>query len=131
MSDTDTEFVVIGRYVLQAIGCDNRAILATACDKNNGVINVPQAMAADRAARASKGTIAALVSEGIFHSDEGGEEVDALDDSSVYIDIGDDPPEERDAALEVSVQEAQQNGLSEKGADELRSIIDKHRQIFD
>ena len=57
MSDVETEFVVIGRKVLQSIGCDNKAMLAAACDKHAGVINIPEALAADAAARVTQGTI--------------------------------------------------------------------------
>lgn len=131
VSDAPTKVVVIGRRVLQAIGCDNKAMLAASCDKNDGVINIPEALAADKAARASKGTIAALVDGGVFHSDEGGEEVDALDESGVYVDIGEDSEKDRDAELESAVQRAQQQGLSDSGANTLRQIIDKHRAIFD
>lgn len=130
ISDTEADYIVIGHHVLQAICCANRALLATACDKNQGVINVPQALASDTAARAAKGTIAALPGDGVFHSDEGGE-LDALEESNVYIDIGEDPESKRDEALEASVQKAGKNGLSVKAKAELRRIISKNRQIFD
>ena len=123
VSDQKTEFPILGRHVLQAIGCDNKSMLSTACDKNDGIINIPDALAQDAKSR-DGGLIAALLEDamGTYHS-HGGEEADALDDSDVYIDLGDDPEEELDAALEKSVLDAEENGLSEQGVGKLRRIL--------
>lgn len=133
VSNEPAEFVVIGPELLQAIGCDNKAMLLAACDKNDGVINVPKALSADAETRSlPSGTVASLLSErdGISHSQDGAEE-DDLDESGVYIDIGEDPQEDLDAALEQAVATAKQQGLSDDGAKELDRIIQKHKQIFD
>lgn len=95
------------------------------------MIDMPEALAHDAVARTWQGTIATLLHEGILHRNVGEDDVDLLVDSGVYIDIGEDPEEERDAALEASVQEARKEGLSDNGAETLGEIISKHRQILD
>ncbi|CAN8074420.1 unnamed protein product [Agarophyton chilense] len=55
-----SESVIIGRHLLQAIGCDNKALLTAACDKHNRVINVPQAMEDDATRCISKDFYRAL-----------------------------------------------------------------------
>ena len=50
---------MIGRHLLQAIGFDNKSMLAAACNKHVGVINIPKSLAAISAARVTQGTIAA------------------------------------------------------------------------
>lgn len=137
VSDTDTDYVLLGRPTLQAIGCDNRAMLSAACDQHDGVINVPEALNADAKARQATGTpamIAALMGNhdpraGIYHS-RGGDEQDNLDNSGVYIDLGDDPPEALDAALDKAVERAQENGISDAGAAELRAMLNEYRAVF-
>ena len=65
-----------------------------------------------------------------FHSDCGTEE-DMLEDSDVYVDLGEDSPEELDMALSERLSEARKSGLSDIGAQKLKNIIDKHKQVFD
>ena len=139
ISETNAECVLLARQVLQAIGCDNQAMLAAACDKHDGVINVPDALAKDALRR--EGTIAALIGksnpgklqvpgESVFHQ-YGGEEEDCLDESNVYIDLGDDSEEELSKSLNDSVQHAINAGMSSEGARDLREIINRNRSVFD
>lgn len=51
-----------------------------------------------------------------FHS-QGANEMDALEDSDVYLDLGDDPPEDLDFALKGSVKQAKENGLCTRERD--------------
>ena len=53
------KFRILGRHVLQAIGCDNKRLLSAPCDKNDGMINIPDALAQD-AEKRGHGHIAAL-----------------------------------------------------------------------
>lgn len=39
--------------MLQSIGCDNKAVLSAACDRNDGVINIPVDLEADAKNEAS------------------------------------------------------------------------------
>lgn len=87
--------------MLQAIGCDNCALLSAACDKHDGIINVPEALAAKAGSRSAQVIIVSLLHTGGFHRDEGAEEIDALDDNGVYVYIEEDPEEEHDASLEA------------------------------
>ena len=125
-----TKFPIFGRHVLQAIGCDNKFMLSAACDKNDRIINIPDALAQD-ANSLDGGLIAALLEDamGTYHG-HSGEETDALDDSDVYIDFGDDLEKELDAALEKSVLDAEKDGLSEQGVEELRRVLQERRSVF-
>lgn len=55
---------------------------------------------------------------------------DGIDESDVYIDLGEDTEEELQAALNSLVQQAQENGLSSQGLSTLRQILLKHRKVF-
>lgn len=48
VSNFQTEQVLIGRPLLDAIGCKNRTSLSAACDRNDEVINVPEILGASR-----------------------------------------------------------------------------------
>ena len=65
-----------------------------------------------------------------FHSDCGTEE-DMLEDSDVYVDLGEDSPEERDMALPETLSGARKSGLSDIVAQKLKKFIDKHKQVFE
>eukprot|EP00177_Eucheuma_denticulatum_P008814 GFKZ01016009.1.p3 GENE.GFKZ01016009.1~~GFKZ01016009.1.p3 ORF type:complete len:172 (-),score=27.08 GFKZ01016009.1:3459-3974(-) len=94
LGEAATDEVIIGREVLQSIGCDNRAILAAACGRNDGIINIPDAVSEDekKSQAQNVGIIGPLKHNGVFHSNAS-EGDDGLDESRVYIDLGDDEPE--------------------------------------
>ena len=48
ISDQDTEFVILGRPVLEALGINTRDILGEVCDKFSGVVKVDSLMGKDR-----------------------------------------------------------------------------------
>lgn len=131
VSEEPAEFVIIGREVLQAIGCDNKAMLLAFCAKHDGVINVAQALQAN-AEKRDRGTVASLLSDGddVYYSQDGAEEDDLLD-SGVYIDIEEDAENDLDAALNLAIENSGNQGLSEKGGKKLRQAIWKHKSIFD
>lgn len=70
VSDIDSEQVIIGRPLLDAIGCSNRDMLTAVCDHNNGMIIVPDLMCKKEPVLEPAGTVAALMSDhnGVFHS---------------------------------------------------------------
>ena len=132
--EEETECTILGRPVLQAIGCDNRALLSAACDKHSGVINVPEALRKYQEDPSNKhnGTVAAMFSmqSGVHHSEGGLDGHDMLDDSDIYIDLGEDDPNELSAALAEAIRKAKTNGLSTAGAERLESLFEKYRSIF-
>ena len=54
-----------------------------------------------------------------------------LEDSDVYVDLGEDSPEERDMALPETLSGARKSGLSDIVAQKLKKFIDKHKQVFE
>lgn len=126
------DYVIIGRPILQSTGCDNKAIIAATCEKNDGVINVPEVLEADAKKRRAEteGTIASIMKTGVYHSTategDGG-----LEDTQVYIDLGDDDPQVLDEALKKRVDEAKQNGMTQRGAEKLTSLLDEFKQVFE
>ena len=132
VSDINSEQVIIRRPLLDAIGCSNRDMLTAVCDHNNGMIVVPDLMRKIEPVSKPAGTVAALMDDqtGVFHS-AGGDEHDGLNDEDVYIDIGEDEPGECEAELKKRVQEAIDDGLSEKGARQLEGMLQRYRSVFE
>lgn len=141
ISDRPVQHVTISRHVLQRIGLDNRKLLAAACDRYKGIINVPELLSAKRSTdgsdegQTSPEAIYSLLQQDFelgstFHSDAGTED-DKLADSNVYIDIGEDSEEDLDAALADRVVDASRNGLSKAGTEKLSAIIQRNRSVFD
>lgn len=117
--------------VLEAIGCDNKALLVVASDRDAGVTDVLQAIA-HRFLDKPNDLVADLsVSprNGLFYS-QGGDDKDEIPDGQVYIEYSEDAPGKREETLEQSVQRAIENDLSSAGADKLRLLLAKHHQIF-
>lgn len=129
VGDCETEYLILGRPVLEALGCNNRTLLAAACDRNNGVVNIPEALRKQQCDASEHGRISALLAEGVFHS-AGGDENDGLSDEDVYIDLGDDSEQELDDALNLRINEAKDNGMSPAGVARLRKIISANKSIF-
>lgn len=132
VTNEDIDQAIIGRPVLDAIGCDNRKILASAADQNGGVIDVPSALQG-RLKDKPANTIASLIlhePSGIFHSHAGRED-DNIPDGKVYLEIGEDEPGECDGHLDKAVQHAIENGMSEEGADRLKVLFKKYRSVFE
>lgn len=74
--------------------------------------------------------IAEIMSEGALHS-SATEGSDGFEESNVYIDLGDDDPENIDKALRNLVLEAIGNSFSEKGAGELEALLAEFKAVFD
>lgn len=132
MGKAELEYVIIQRPVLQSIGCNNKALLATAYDQNDGVINISQKLAADEKRRTNKthGTIASLMNECTFRS-SATERDDVLCISQVYIDLGRGHPEDLEKALRGLVSETMANGMSSKGTEEPRKLFTEFKSAFD
>ena len=132
VSDSELAHVIIGRTVLEAIGCDNRALLAAASDNSGGVVDAKKAI--DERAREKRGTINAVLDtdspSDLFHS-HGGTEDDKIPEEKIYMELGENTPEELNEKLEESIQRAAANGLSRNGVKDLREIINRYRSVFE
>ena len=140
VADDELECIYIGRHVLAAIGLDNRTLLAVAFDCNNGYIGIEKAMREagkpnEACAGAPAGSICGILSanrsecRSTFHSqsDEGS---DFLQDPDVYVDLGEDIPQELDEALATQVGKARANGLTDEGCARLQDLLRRYRSIF-
>lgn len=137
ISDKPVGRALISRHVLRALGLDNRVLLATASDRFKGVVDVPDLLdTQDKRDSAADGSIHSLLQRhtfefgSTFHS-QGGTEEDKLEDSDIYIDLGEDTPDKLDTALHERVQQARANGMSEAGCDRLSNLFEKYHSVFE
>ena len=132
VSDSELAHVIIGRTVLEAIGCDNRALLAAASDNSGGVVDAKKAI--EERAREKRGTINAVLDtdspSDLFHS-HGGTEDDKIPEENIYMKLGEDTPKELNEKLEESIQRAAANGLSRNCVKDLREIINRYGLVFE
>ncbi len=54
-----------------------------------------------------------------------------MEDSNVYVDLGEDPEADLSAALRKRIREARDCGMSPEGLQKLESILKRFRTIFD
>lgn len=128
VSEQEFKNAIIGRPLLEQLGCDNKTILEAAKDQHDGTIDAAEMP--QEGTRNTDDRIQALLAEAIFHS-AGGIEEDGLGDDDIYIDMGDDPEEHIVAELEKRVDDARKKGLSKEGAQRLRDILFKRKSVFD
>ena len=142
ISDAEVDKVFIGRHVLSAVGLNYRTLLSAACDRFEGLVDVPQALRNDNAEDgpcANTGSNIAIHSilqdrefqEGSTYHRHGGYEYDALDDSDVYVDLGDETPEELETALNKMLLEAKTQGISETGQRRLEKLLQEYKSVFE
>ena len=65
-----------------------------------------------------------------FHQD-GGAEDDALEDSDVYVDLGEDPVKELECMLSNKVDEARKTGISGEGSRRLAGLLKRYQTVFE
>eukprot|EP00171_Calliarthron_tuberculosum_P002686 IDg2686t1 len=139
VSDNELGNAYIGRHLLSALGIDNRVLLAAARDRLGGIVNVPELLKkagySDDPCATRNGSIQSILRErgldwGSTYHSHGGAEYDTLDESGVYVDLGEDTPEELDEALMKIIADATENGLSEAGVSRLRNLLHKFRKVF-
>jgi len=116
--------VFVARHVLAALGLNNRVLLSAAADRHGGVVDIPALLRKDGHADTSS-----TGGRSTFHS-EGGAEEDFLEDKDVYVDLGEDSPEELEEALADMVAQARANGISDAGAARLENMLKKY-PVFD
>lgn len=123
----NTEHAIIGRPLLESIGCDNKTLLAATADKFGGIIDAPEVVSNNE--DENKGTIAPLLDEGIFHS-AGGSEADGLDEEDIYIDLGEVSDAKIIKELDKRIEETRVAGMSEQGQKELKNLLNENIEIF-
>ena len=138
--DCEMDFVIIGEPTLRALGLDNRALLEAACDKLGRDVDVPKLLEKLRSDNNSQnrttGDIQSLMNAAksqwgsTFHQD-GGAEDDALEDSDVYVDLGEDPVKELECMLSKKVDEARKAGISGEGLRWLAGLLEKYQPVFE
>lgn len=119
---------IIGRPLLDSIGCSNKVMLQSIADAQNGEIDVSDNPNEEKATSHPK--IQVLMEGSTYHS-AGGIENDGLEEDDVYVDIGEDSEEDLIAELEKRIEDARKKGISEKGAARLRDILFKHKSTFE
>lgn len=137
ISDKPVGRAIISRHVLRALGLDNRVLLAAASDRFKGAVDVPDILEAqDNIDTAQGGSIHSLLEQhsfefgSTFHHQRGTEE-DSLEDSDIYIDLGEDSPDKLKACLAERVHEARTNGMSDDGCKQLSNLLDKYESVFE
>lgn len=126
VGDHNDDHAIIGRPLLESIGCDNRALLAASCDRFGGVIDVDVVLKDEISGGNS---ISILSYEGTYHSG-GGQENDGLNGDDVYIDIGEDSEQDIRSVLNEKVEEAKDAGMSAEGVKELRQLLSNNASVF-
>eukprot|EP00171_Calliarthron_tuberculosum_P004595 IDg4595t1 len=128
VGDKSDNHAIIGRPLLDALGCSNKDMLSAAADRNAGVFD---ANSIPNGRDGSNGAIAALLGEhdGVYHSAAGVDDTTEADEH-VYIDIGDDDEGEVDYELEQRLAEAIRRGQSQRGAERLLKILKDFRSVF-
>lgn len=111
ISDQPILHSLLGRPLLDAIGCNNKKMINIICDKHDGEIDMAEMMS-NRTIdeQNNNGSIATLLLENIYHS-AGGSEQDGLEEEDIYIDLGEDTEEDINNALEQRINEAKDKGL--------------------
>lgn len=117
---------ILGRHVLEALGCDNRAMLQAASNLHDGDIDVRERLEKDR--EEEEGSIAALYGDSLYHT--GLNEEDGLEKIEDQAEFGDNTQQEIDDALKKRIEEAMKAGLSAAGGTRLESMLTKHRAAF-
>ena len=138
ISDVPLSHAYLGRPILSALGLDSRVLLAAARERLGAVVDVSNLMDtqehAGKEGREGSSIHGILREQGLgwgstFHGTPP-QEHDGLEDEDVYVDLGDDPVADRDAALRKLVDTARVNGISEIGAQRLERMLCKHASVF-
>eukprot|EP00171_Calliarthron_tuberculosum_P022868 IDg22868t1 len=133
VSDNDADCALIGRPVLEALGINTRQLLEAASDQNNGIIDVKKILQnhEQKSENANNPTsLASLLRDGVFHRD-GGTESDFLEESNVYINIGEDSAEDLEIGLNKCIDVAKHNDLSANGVEKLTKMVkEDFRNVF-
>ena len=119
---------------------DNRVLMAAARDQLGSVVDVPALFGRQRlenapcvgACSSIHGILAQrwLESSSKFHS-YGLNEDEGLEDADVYMDLGQYPDQDLDAALARMIEKARDNGLTATGARRPYSLLSRYKALFE
>lgn len=119
---------LLGRPIMEALGINTKELLAAACDRFDGLVDVADILNTDTDTDAS---IARIRCQWFFHSDRAiGDNLDELDEEDSCLEFGIDSDETIQQALEKMMQQAVQVGIEKDRSDRLRGILMEYRDIF-
>lgn len=143
VSDDALAHAYVGMHILTALGLDNRVMLAAARDRLGSVVDVAELLqragledaAYTDVSADPTGSIGSLLRNrgyewGSTYHSSAGTESDRLEDSDVYVDLGEDCPEKLTAAITEMVTQAKGNGLSATGTTRLEGLLSTYKSIF-
>ena len=141
LSEEEMDYNVIVNVILKAMGIDNNVLIGTVMDRKNLVVNAQQPLSHEEggdhkeaAASVASGVIYILLNTkyqetGTLHC-EGGLEDEKVENSDVYIALGEDASGEVNRALAAAVEEAKRNRLSQNGASRLVGLLNEYKNVF-
>lgn len=104
-------------------------MLVAARDRYGSEIDVEARFRDDGNQEKSSRNIAALFVESVFHNG-GIIESDSLEKDDIYVDFGDETKEKICKELDQIMEEANKNGLSDKGVRSLKRGVEENKEIF-
>lgn len=120
---------IIGRMVLQSLGCNNREVLIAAKDRLGNEIDVAKKLSKDGNYEESSNMTASLFGESVFYNGRHIEE-DGLAGDDIHVEFGDDPPDIIKKELQQRIMEVRKAGLPKEGVRDLMDFIATHESIF-
>lgn len=131
---------ILSRRILATLEIHNRLLLAAASDRFNGLVDMPPLTAASSGyaqpeGQRSAGTIQSLLQDRYFALGSSFhiqcESKDNVDDCVIYVDLGEDNPDNLECALQDRVKQTSDNGMSEAGCKKLTNPLQSYKYIFD
>lgn len=117
---------LLGRPVLEALGLNTSDILGSAADRFEGNVHISAVVQENDQER---GKLDFLLQNGVFYADRG---VDHFsdDDTEGWLDLGEESPEEKTAALSQAISNAEMEGSSESGKQKLSEILVEYDDVL-
>lgn len=117
---------LLGRPILKALGLGTKEMLAAACDRLNGYVDIDAMMTKQKKVDFK---VARVLMSGIFHSDSAVTDKVGAGNDDDLLEIGIDSEADIKSALSNLVIEAADNGLHGPHATMLRSLLAKYWDI--
>lgn len=122
--------VVVKRSVLDSIGCNNKTMLRSVCERSGGTIKVDKEMTWDGNVEESEGAMAALFCEDMFHNISTADS-DSISDSYERTEFGNDRPGDVSRELKAKIREAGKEGFPGEKVNDLKEVIQKHQLLIE
>lgn len=119
----NVEEPLLGRPIQEALGLNTKKIMEAACDRYNGLVDANDILEEQEC---SIGSVAKILTNGIFHSARGAE----CSAGEIRQELGEDSSEELDDALRTILEKAESNGISACGKQRLNRLLRKYRKVF-